>query len=46
MMLAKWRKRQMQLAVLYYADKEKFTRKLETLQQKMEHINRLIIKNL
>ena len=42
MMLKRWRKRQMQLAILYFTDHEKFSKKLMILHQKMQHLNRMI----
>ena len=46
MMLKRWRKRQMQLAILYFTDHEKFSKKLTILQQKMQHLNRMISTHL
>ena len=45
-MLKRWRKRQIQLATLYFTDKHRFERKLNKLKNKMEHLNSLICKNL
>jgi hypothetical protein len=46
LILIRWRKRQLKLAILYYSDKEKFNRKLAKLNLKIERINRLILNNL
>ena len=46
LMLIRWRKRQLQLAVFYFSNKQKFNRKLEKLHQKMEHIDRMILQHL
>lgn len=46
MMLVRWRKRQLQLAVLYFNNRQKFDKKLEKLHQKMEHIDRMILQHL
>ena len=45
-MLAKWRKRQMQLAILYYTDKDRLLKKLGKLKRKMDHLNQLILTDL
>ena len=45
-MLKRWRKRQIKLAILYYSDNKKFQNQISKLRQKMEHINRLILRNL
>lgn len=44
-MLHRWRKRQMQLADLYFNDRLLFERKLRRLQRKMSCLNRLIRRN-
>lgn len=46
MLLKKWRKRQYQLAFLFYSDKRRFAVQLERLNKKMNHINHLVIHNL
>lgn len=46
LLLNKWRKRQIELAMLYYTDKNKFCVRLQRLRQKMGHINHLILHNL
>ncbi len=46
LMLGKWRKRQIELAILFYTDKDKFNDRLKKLRLKMAHINRLVINNL
>lgn len=46
LMLIRWRKRQLRLAILYYADKDRFNKRIETLNKKMKHIDRLILHNL
>jgi hypothetical protein len=46
LMMARWRKRQMELAELYYTDPDKFQKKLGKLHQKMEHINHMILQHL
>lgn len=46
LMLLRWRKRQLQLAVLYYTNKDKFNKRLGKLHQKMEHINQMILQHL
>jgi len=46
LMLIRWRKRQLQLAVLYFNNRQKFDRKLTKLHQKMEHIDRMILQHL
>ena len=46
MMLVKWRKRQLQLAVLYFNNRQKFDKKLGKLQKKMEHIDHMILQHL
>ncbi len=46
MMLTRWRKRQLQLAFLYFNDPQKFDTKLKKLRQKMDHIDRLILRHL
>ena len=45
-MLVKWRKRQMQLALLYFSDRTKFDKEITKVNRKMEHINNLILHNL
>lgn len=45
-MLIRWRKRQMQMAILYFTDHARFENKLYKLHKKMDHINRLILHNL
>lgn len=46
MMLTRWRKRQLLLAILYFNNPQKFDTKLRKLHQKMEHINRMILQHL
>ena len=46
MMLRRWRKRQMQLAILYFTDKNRFVKKLNKLKRKMAKLDRLICRNL
>jgi hypothetical protein len=46
LMLLRWRKRQLQLAVLYFTNREKFDTRLRKLHLKMEHIDRMIIQHL
>jgi len=46
LMLARWRKRQMNLAILYFANKDRFSKKLRRLNYKMGHLNNLILHNL
>ncbi len=46
MMLVRWRKRQFQLATLYYTDKGRFDKQVQRLNKKMSHINRLILHHL
>jgi len=46
MMLAKWRKRQMDLAVLYHTDPSLFQKKLDRLHKKMDRLNQLILHHL
>lgn len=46
LMLGKWRKRQIELAMLFYTNKDKFNDRLKKLRLKMAHINRLVINNL
>lgn len=46
LMLARWRKRQLKLAMLYYTDPDKFQRELDKVHLKMEHINQLVLQNL
>lgn len=46
LMLRRWRKRQMKLAILYFTDKRRFERKLDKLKRKMAKLDRLICKNL
>jgi hypothetical protein len=46
LMLVKWRKRQMELALLYFSNKPKFYIKLRKVHNKMNRINRLVIHNL
>jgi hypothetical protein len=45
-LLLRWRKRQLQLAILYFVNRQKFETKLRKLHQKMEHINRMILRHL
>lgn len=45
-MLVKWRKRQMQLALLYFSDREKFEKEVAKVNRKMEQINNLILHSL
>ena len=45
-MLKRWRKRQMQLAILYFTNKPKFERKLKSVKSKMNRLNRMICKYL
>lgn len=42
LLLARWRKRQMQIAQLFFSDKEKFEKRLKKLKQKKTHIDDLI----
>ena len=46
MMLTRWRKRQLQLAILYFNNTQKFDIKLKKLYKKMDHIDRLILRHL
>lgn len=46
MMLSRWRKRQLRLAILYHTDKTKFEDALSSLTRKREELNRLILRNL
>lgn len=46
MMLARWRKRQLRLAILYHTDKKRFDDALSSLNRKREELNRLILRNL
>lgn len=46
LMMARWRKRQLLLAVLYYTNRDKFIVKLKKLHEKMRHIDRMIVRNL
>lgn len=46
MMLARWRKRQLRLAILYHTDKKRFDDALGSLNRKREELNRLILRNL
>ncbi len=46
LMLIRWRKRQMQLAVLYFTNGQKFETKLGKLHRKMEHIDHMILQHL
>lgn len=46
MMLSRWRKRQLRLAILYHTDKIKFEDALSSLTRKREELNRLILRNL
>jgi hypothetical protein len=46
LMLARWRKRQMKLAILYFTDHNKFDKKLRNLNSKMDHLNHLILRHL
>lgn len=46
MMLSRWRKRQLRLAILYHTDKVKFEDALNSLNKKREELNRLILRNL
>jgi hypothetical protein len=45
-MLKRWRKKQMQLAILYFTDKHRFEKKLRKLKIKMANLDRIICKNL
>ena len=45
-MLKRWRKRQIHLAILYFTNEARFRRKLNKLKTKMDHLNRMILKNL
>lgn len=45
-MLVKWRKRQLQLAILYFTNRKKFDTRLRKLYQKMEHIDQMILHHL
>jgi hypothetical protein len=45
-MLARWRKRQMNLAILYFTNRERFNKKLRKLHHKMTCINNLILHDL
>lgn len=45
-MLARWRKRQMKLSILYFTDKKKFDKKLTKLNRKMTRINNMILHHL
>lgn len=45
-MLKRWRKRQMQLAILYYSDRSRFEKKLKKVKAKMNHLNGMICKYL
>jgi len=46
MMLGKWRKRQVELAELYFTNKSLFEKKLVKTRRKMDHLNKLIRKNI
>ncbi len=46
MMLTRWRKRQLQLAFLYFSNPQKFDIKLKKLHQKMDQIDHLILRHL
>jgi hypothetical protein len=46
LMLKKWRKRQMQLALCYFTDKKKFEKNKMILDRIMNHLDKLISKNL
>ena len=46
MMLTRWRKRQLQLALLYYNNRQRFESRLMKLYKKMDHIDRLILRHL
>jgi hypothetical protein len=46
LILNRWRKRQMRLAILYYSDPVQFEKKLKTLQVKMKRLDNMIVHNL
>jgi hypothetical protein len=46
LMLAKWRKRQLKLALLYFNDPPAFRKQWNKLQQKMKRTNQLILRRL
>lgn len=46
LMLAKWRKRQLKLALLYFNDPAVFRQQWKKLQQKMKRTNQLILRRL
>ena len=46
MMMVRWRKRQVQLAILYFSDPTRFENMLKKVQRKMEHINNMILHTL
>jgi len=46
MMLAKWRKRQLNLAVLYHTDQARFQKKLDKLHRKMGRLNNMVLRHL
>jgi Family of unknown function (DUF5995) len=46
MMLGRWRKRQMNLAVLYHTDPDNFQKKLDKLHRKMGRLNNLVLRHL
>ncbi|MBI5858847.1 MAG: hypothetical protein HZB42_14545 [Sphingobacteriales bacterium] len=46
LMLGRWRKRQIELALLYFSNKPKFFIRLRKIHEKMNRINRLVIHNL
>jgi hypothetical protein len=45
-MLAKWRKRQMRMAILYYTNKRRFEKKGGGVKDKMNTLDRLIVRSL
>ncbi|MEI9810136.1 MAG: hypothetical protein WDO16_20965 [Bacteroidota bacterium] len=45
-LLKRWRKRQMQLAGLYFTDRSLFEKKRKKLQRKMDHLDQLIRRNV
>lgn len=46
MMLTRWRKRQLQLAFLYFNNRQRFDSRLKKLYKKMDHTDRLILRHL
>jgi len=46
LMLHRWRKRQMELAILFYTNKTRFTKKLNILRRKMSNIDQMILREL